>query len=156
MFGNIKQFFDRRISPEQGLTSKEASDHTLKLATAALLIEIVRADSDVKDEEYQAVTEALRNTFKLPIEETAELIKLAEGDVNEATSLHQFTYLINKEFPIEKKKRIIELLWQVVFSDDEMEKHEEYLVRKIAGLLHVSHKDFIDAKVKVKQSKGLT
>jgi len=97
------------------------------------------------------VTAAVRRTFKLTEEETDEIIALAEEEVKAAVSLYQFTRLIDKGFSYEKKKHIVELLWNVVFADAEMEKHEEYLVRKIADLLHVSHSDFIATKLKARE-----
>ena len=151
MLRNIQRFFDAKLNAPAGVTSHVADDSSLQRATAALLIEITRADREVKDEERSMVTAAIRRTFKLTPEETNEIIALAEEEVKEAVSLYQFTRLIDKGFAYDKKKHIVELLWHVVFADAEMEKHEEYLVRKIADLLHVSHRDFIEAKLKARE-----
>ncbi len=146
MIKTIERFFNKRINPAEGVTSKEVSDHALMLATAALLIEISRADSVISPVETDLITRAIRTTFSLTDDETDELIAMAEEEVREAVSFYQFTHLINKGFSYERKLHVIELLWQVVFADAEMEKHEEYFVRKIADLLHVSHRDMINAK----------
>ena len=42
------------------------------------------------------------------------------------------------------------MLWLVAFADGKKDAHEEHMVRKIAGLLHVAHPDFIDAKLKAR------
>ncbi|MFQ5586788.1 MAG: TerB family tellurite resistance protein [Thermodesulfobacteriota bacterium] len=151
MLRNIQRFFDTRISSPTGVTNQAATDSSLQRATAALLIEITKADQSIKEEERLMVTSAVQRTFNLTPEETSELIALAEEEVRGAVSLFQFTHLIDKGFPYEKKQHIVELLWHVVFADAEMEKHEEYLVRRIANLLHVSHRDFIEAKLKVRE-----
>ena len=151
MIESIKRFFDRKIRQPSGVTAREATEQALKLATAALLIEATRADRSVKRREQEIVASAVRNTFGLSPEETEELIALAEEEVDQSVSFYQFTHLINDGFSLEQKKRLVELLWRVVFADREMEKHEEHLVRRIADLLYVPHKDFIRAKLKAKE-----
>ncbi len=146
MLKAIESFFNKRIQPTDAVTNTEATDHALMLATAALLIEISRADNVISPEEIDLITRAVRTTFSLSDDDTDELIRMAEEEVEEAVSFYQFTHLINKGFSYEKKLHLIELLWQVVFADAEMEKHEEYFVREIADLLHVSHRDLIEAK----------
>ncbi len=146
MLKTIERFFNKRINPTGGVTSKEVTERALMLATAALLIEISRADSVISPEETDLITRAIRTTFSLTDDETDEIIAMAEEEVQGAVSFYQFTHLINKGFSYERKLHVIELLWQVVFADLEMEKHEEYFVRKIADLLHVSHRDMIAAK----------
>jgi uncharacterized tellurite resistance protein B-like protein len=150
MLKAIQRFYDKNIRPAEGVTSQEATEHSLRLATAALLVEITRADMETKDEELKTVTAAVKKTFGLSSEETTELIRMAEEEVAESVSFHQFTHLINKGFSYEQKKHVVELLWRVVYADSEMEKHEEYLVRKIADLLYVSHRDFIEAKLRAR------
>ncbi|MGD8559291.1 MAG: TerB family tellurite resistance protein, partial [Gammaproteobacteria bacterium] len=73
-----------------------------------------------------------------------------------ATCYYEFTSLINDEFTPADKAQIIELMWQVAYADDELEKYEEALVRKIADLLYVPHTQFIAAKHRVKSQRGLT
>lgn len=146
MIRSIKRFFDEKLKPERGVTSREATGHTLKLATAALLIEVTRADTAVKEAEREMVAAAVRKTFDLSADQTAELMEMAGQEVAGSVSFYQFTGLINKGFSYDEKKHVVELLWRVVFADAEMERHEEHLVRRISGLLHVEHKDFILAK----------
>ncbi len=151
MLKAIQRFFDQNMQPaSRAITSIEATDHALMLATAALLIEIMRADSDVAESERNAALEALKTRFKLTDQEANEVVSLAETEADEAVSLFQFTHLIDKGFSREQKIQVIELLWQVVFADHVLEKHEEALVRKISGLIHVPHKEFIDAKIRVR------
>jgi uncharacterized tellurite resistance protein B-like protein len=96
----------------------------------------------------------VRKTFGISDEETAELISMADEEVKGSVSFYQFTRLINKGFSYEQKKGVVEHLWRVVFADAELERHEEHLVRRIADLLHVEHRDFIEAKLKARDSSA--
>ncbi|GMR05290.1 MAG: hypothetical protein BMS9Abin24_090 [Thermodesulfobacteriota bacterium] len=147
MIKAIQGFFKQRLRPaEQGVTSRKATEEALRLATAALLIEVTKADATVKKEEREMVAAAVQKTFGISDKETSELIAMAKQEVKESHSFYQFTGLINKGFSYDEKKNVVELLWRVVFADAEMEMHEEHLVRRLSGLLHVEHKDFIKAK----------
>ena len=146
MIKSMQQFFKNRIQSVMEVDDKATSEHAIQLATAALLIEMTHADFHVTEDEKNAVKRALQKAFELSVAETKELISLAEQEVKEASSLYQFTDLIDKNFTMKQKKEVVELLWQVAFADDHKDMHEEYLVRKIADLIHVSHKDFIQAR----------
>jgi uncharacterized tellurite resistance protein B-like protein len=79
-----------------------------------------------------------------------ELIALAEQEAAEATSLYQFTHLIDKGFSHEQKARVVELLWQVAFADGHLEAREEAVVRRVADLIHVPHKTYVAAKIRAR------
>jgi uncharacterized tellurite resistance protein B-like protein len=154
MIKAIKQFFDQRIAAEAD--KRVTDEHRLQVATAAtaaMLIEMTRADFDVKSEEIESVAHAIQTTFGLSPGETKELMKLAEDEAHQATDYFQFTALINTGFSREEKVKVIELMWQVAYADGRMDKYEDHLVRKIAGLLHVSHKDFIAAKHRARAAR---
>lgn len=151
MIKSIKRFFDKRIAVD---ADRSGTDHRLQVATAAMLIEMTRADFDVSAEEVDAVAHAVQATFELSPDETKQLIRLAEEEARQATDYYQFTSLINKRFTPEDKIRVIELMWQVAYADGRMDKYEDHLVRKIAALLHVPHKDFIAAKHRARASRS--
>lgn len=146
MLASIKRFFDINLTAAVQARSAAEQERAYRLATAALLIEMTRADYEVKKVERDAVTRAVQRAFGLNVEETAELVALAEREADEATSLYEFTRLINDNFAPEQKEHIIELLWQVALADGEIDKYEDYLVRKVADLIHVPHLTFIRAK----------
>jgi uncharacterized tellurite resistance protein B-like protein len=149
MVSIIKQFFEQYVKPEKAGTD-EVSDHSLQIATAALLIEMMRADAEVSVDEQNAVMNSMSSKFNLLDKEIKALLNLAEEKVWDATGYFEFTSLMNKGFTYEQKIKVIEHLWEVAFADNLIDKHEEYMVRKIADLIYVSHKDFIDAKLRVK------
>jgi uncharacterized tellurite resistance protein B-like protein len=146
----IKQFFSRYIETTPGSPDK-ISGHSLQIATAALLIEMMRADADISGEEEIIIKNTIKSKFKLTDEETSALLRLSEDKIWESTGYFEFTSLINKVLNPEQKIKIIEQLWEVAFADSILDKHEEYMVRRIADLIYVSHKDFIGAKLRVKK-----
>ncbi len=150
MLASIRQYFEKNIKPSPD-SPDAVSEHSLQLATAALLIEMMRADTKVSDNERSTITGAIRSKFRLTEEETDTLLKLAEEEIRKSTGYYEFTYLINKGFTYEQKVKVIEHLWEVALADTEIDKYEEHMVRKIADLIHVEHRDFIDAKLKIKK-----
>ena len=150
MIGAIKRFFDKRIAVD---AVEAGAEQRLRVATAAILIEMTRVDFDVAPEERDAVARAVRTTFGLSPGETDQLIDLAEEEAKEATDYFQFTSLINRRFTPEQKIKVIELMWQVAYADGTMDKYEDHLVRKIAGLLHVPHKHVIAAKHRAREAR---
>lgn len=150
MVNTIKQFFEKYVKPSSEDTDT-IPEHALQIATAALLVEMMRADSDISAEEEEKVTDTMCRKFNITTEEAAALIELAHDKVWEATGYFEFTSLMNKGFSHEQKIKVIEHLWEVAYVDGILDKHEEYMVRKIADLIYVSHKDFINAKLRVKK-----
>jgi uncharacterized tellurite resistance protein B-like protein len=149
MIDSIKRFFDANLATVGKASSPAEQEHAYRLAGAALLIEMTRADHDVKGIERDAVAKAVRRAFELDASETDELVTLAEREADSATSLYEFTRLINDNFDDAQKEHFVELLWQVALADGEIDKYEEHLVRKVADLIHVPHSAYIRAKHQV-------
>lgn len=152
MIDALKSLFT--IAPAQTPEAQAAAhERAVRLAAGVLLFEIVRADGKVEDAERAVMRTSLLSTFGLSVAECDDLMKAAEQQSRTATSLFEFTSVIDGEFDAEQKKRIVELLWLAAFADGAKDASEEHLVRKIAGLLHVAHPDFIDAKLKARDRK---
>jgi uncharacterized tellurite resistance protein B-like protein len=152
MLRSIKRFFDDHLVPVNRETDAD-SDHILRLAVAALLLEVAESDYQDHPAERAAVIEAVRNHFGLDRQEADGLIALAESERSGATDYFQFTSLINSKYSLEQKRGVIEILWRVAFADRELHKYEEHLVRRLAELLHVPHRDFIRAKHRIMEEK---
>lgn len=153
MIEHFKQFFEKHLSPPAG--DEAVGADRLQLATAALLVEMSRADGKVEEDEQAAIARALRKAFDIDEEKTTELIALAESEIADATCYHQFTSLINKNFSKQQKAQVVEMLWEVAYADAEMEKYEEHLLRRLSDLLYVPHAEFIKAKLRVQARLGL-
>ena len=150
MIRRIQNYFSNRIQ-SQVRAGKQGHEQAVRLATAALLIEVTRADFHVDQTERRAVVEAVQRLFDLSRQETDELVALAEEEVDGSVSLYQFTQLVDRGFSQEQKAEVIEMMWRVAFADLNKDKHEEYLVRKVADLLHVSHSTFIRTRHTVEE-----
>lgn len=153
MIDQFKSFFDNFLGTDNGTPASE--EHRLHLATAALLIEMTRVDEHIKPEEQATLAAGIRSTFDLTEKETDELISLAEQEAHDATCYHAFTSLINDGFSREQKIRVVEMLWEIAYADQELDMYEEHLVRKLSELLYVSHSDFIAAKLRIKAKLDL-
>ena len=149
MLESIKNFFDQRLIPGAAADDPD-SEHVLRLAIGALLLEMTHMDGEVWPEQREAVATAVLEHFDLPEGEAAELLKLAEAERSEATDYFQFTSLINGVYTPEQKISLVELLWQIAYANESLHKYEEHLVRKIADLLHVPHSAFIATKLRTR------
>ena len=150
MLKSIRDFFENHIAATPTPSDER---HSIQLATAALLVEVARIDRQSTEEERAAVQRAVREKFELAADEAAALIELAEAEMKQANDYFQFTSLVNRHFTQEQKLRIIELMWRVAYADAELSAHENHLMRKIGELLHVTHGDYIAAKMRA-QSVG--
>lgn len=125
-------------------------DHGMRLATATLLVEVVRADYEEELVEGEAVFSQLKRFFELSENETRLLIEEAEQEADHSVSLQSFTRVLHEQLSLDEKRTVIEMLWRVAMADSRLDKHEEHLVRKVAGLLYVSHGDLIRIRNRVK------
>jgi uncharacterized tellurite resistance protein B-like protein len=147
MIAKLRRLLRRHLGSGDG--ASEADGLELRLATATLLMEVARADSRITEEERKIVRRLIETHLSLPPALTRDLAASAEHESRRATSLYPFTRLINRACSIEEKVQIVGMLWQVTCADGQVDKYEEYLVRKLADLLHVSHRDFIRMKLRV-------
>jgi len=149
MIKNLKSYLDNffQESPDENIPHK----NKIELAAAVLMIEISLADENTGDEEYKTIKKILLEKFGLDETKIDTLISLAEDEVDHTVSLHEFAETINNELSAIEKTNIIENLWRVAYADAYIHKYEEYYIRKIADLLHVSHSDYIKTKLKTEK-----
>ena len=153
MLNSIRQFFENKlVNNEEEPTSSSIAK--TDLACAALLIEVINSDHKLEAQETQAFFSVLQNNLNIPGEDIDELVELAENQAKEATSLYEFTSLINSDYDYSQKVGLIENMWRIAFSDNNLDKYEDHLIRKISDLIYVSHSDFIRAKLKVRDASN--
>ena len=126
-----------------------ALEHRLRLAAAALLIEVSRADYTVDSAELRTIKTLLQTGLDISQGEIDELIALAGKAADKATSLYEFTRLINDHYSREQKLQVIQSMWRIAYADDALDKYEERLIRQVSDLIHVPHKEYIRLKVAV-------
>lgn len=129
---------------------------SLEIATAVLLFEVMRADHKFEDNEKQKVIELLQTQFKLDKHEVMDVLAVAEDESHHANDFYRYTTLINEQYELSDRIKIVELLWQVAYADGHLDVIEEHIIRRIADLLHLRHGEFIQCKLKVQnQQAGL-
>ena len=147
MLKKIQIFFEKSFILDR--SPAVPVEQQLNLAAAALMIEMILQDDQIDESEVVAVKSTLTKQFNLSVAEAQNLYELAEAEKHQATDYHQFTSLIAEHYTQPQKIQLIESLWRVAFADNVLDKYEEHMVRKISDLIHVSHKDFIQARHRV-------
>ncbi len=149
MLGSLRRFFDAFLPAAE---ANPALEHTLQLATAVLLVEVMRSDATIAPAERESMFNTLRERFTLTAGEVTALIDMAEEAARDAHDLHSFTMRLNAQLDRPQKARVIEYLWQVAYADGHLDAHEQHVMRKIADLLHIPHGDYISAKMRAKNA----
>lgn len=142
MLDKIKQFFLNESDTKNPVLNEEKK----RLASAALLIEVAIIDQEFDQAEFDAMQKVLETQFGITAEECQQLISLAQLECEASTSTYQFTQLINQYSSAQDKVTLITGMWSIAYADGDLDKYEEYIIRKVADLLYVSHSDFIHAK----------
>lgn len=119
------------------------------LAAVALMVEIIAVDDEEHETEKAMLRSILSDRFNTTEDKAEQLISKAEQAHDNSTDYYRFTSEINREFSAEEKIELIESLWQLAWADEHIHELEQHVIRKLASLLHVSHKDFIAAKLRV-------
>ena len=156
MLRTLKELFGSLLDPAVQASGYASPDtHTLQLATAVLLAEVMRADAGIGPTERQAALQALQQKFDLNADEQETLLAHAEGVAQDATDLHQFTSALNTRLDDAAKIRMVEAMWTVAFSDGHLADHERHIVWRVADLLHVRPGDYAAARKRARQAAGL-
>ena len=134
MWDAIRSMFQTKMShPED--PDPEVRESDLKLASCALLLELAYADDEFSDTEREHLRAAVRRQWALEEEEADELISLADQERRSAVDLWQFTTLVKQSYTLGQKMVLAETMWGLVYSDGTLASKEDYLMRKISGLL---------------------
>ena len=149
MLDSIREFFQQRVLD---IGSEQADEQGLRVATATLMFEMAHADDQIEPRERKAMAQLLGDYFQLDETTQEELVALAADKARQTVCLQEFTRLLNENFSQEQKQQVIEMLWQVAFSDAVLDKYEESFVRQIADLLYVPHAAFMQAKHRAMES----
>lgn len=121
-------------------------DEDIHLLSAALMAEVIASDGSHSGGEREKLEAILAEDFHLAPEQIGEIVGEATGRASRATSLFEFTDLVNRHFSHARKRQLIEHLWHIAHADGQVHKLEEATIRKIADLIHLSHTDFIRAR----------
>ena len=135
LFRQVVESISVEPGSEAGAGDREAA---LRLATAVLLIDVARADQVFDATEFDTMLRLIELHFDLQPEQAAALVNAASETAEDMVSLHEFTQILHKHLDESEKARIVSLLWQIAYADNQLDKYEDALVLKISDLLHVS------------------
>lgn len=145
MIASIQDWFKSHLD-----TDSNESQHTIELATAVLLYEVMRADNKFEKLEQQIYRKQLEKHFSLSTTELESLCELSQSQADDAADYQQFTRVINDTYNAEEKRAVLDSLWSVAYADHELSPDEDYTIRKIADLLYIPHSQFIQSKLSIK------
>ena len=146
MFDTIQRFFKPAAGGENNI-EKNSDTHNVNVATCALLLEMAQIDGEFSVEEQKNIVGILKQEYQLSDDYIEEITKIAEQDLKESYDLWKFTNLINNYYDHDEKIKIIEIVWKIIYSDGNLDKHEDYLVHKLSRLLNLRHSELINAKL---------
>ena len=143
--------FFKKIFQKDASEDLEIDEHGSIKACIALLLETSMADDLLDESEIKTLKATLINDFKLEETEIDELIEISKKNVDDSTSLYDFTRDINDNFEAKERIKLIESMWKIAYADGNIDKFEEHIIRKVSNLIYVSHSDFIKAKISAKE-----
>jgi uncharacterized tellurite resistance protein B-like protein len=148
MFRSFKAFLDDILPSETG--APRPGVPSLRLAAAVLLVEVMRASDAISAEERKTATQALREEFGLTVEELDALLREAERESTGAYDYFRFTNPLDEQLSQPRKIALVEAMWRVAYADRHLDTAENAVISKVADLLHVSHGEYIAAKLRAK------
>ena len=134
---------------------KSGPGDRVKTATCVILLEAATADETFSDEERKKIVDVLKGRFSMTDREAEELIASSVAERKDATDLWHFTNIINQGMSKEEKYEIMELVWEVIYSDGTLDKFENYVARKLLNMLNIDHSKFIELKLRAKSRAGV-
>ena len=144
MLQSLKNIFAYDISQDKEENNKDID------ILAGLMIEAANTDGAVSNDEVNKISLSLINVFKEDPKDVESVLSRALDDKDNSHSLHFYTSKLNKSFSHEKKLLLIEVLWEVILSDNQIHDFESNLLRRLAGLLYISDIECGNAKKRAK------
>ncbi len=126
------------------------SEDRITIATCVLLLEMAHADDYFSSSESGRIRDILVTRLGLQDDQVGEILSIAGRDRDASADLWTYTNLVNESFTYTEKLRLVEMIWEVAYADGSLDQNEDYLVHKLANLLHVHHGDLIAAKIRAK------
>ena len=143
MIDRLKSMFAREAEVPAG--------NDIQLAAAALMIEVMRSDSDIAPGEIKRISVLLGDQFGLNKSDTQELMDLASGKVRQSVSLLAFTRKIKSSWSNQERVLLLQQLWSIAYADGRIDAHERHVIRKIGALLYMTERQMYAAKERARK-----
>lgn len=129
-------------------------ENDYRLAAAALLVHIMSVDGAASPAEQETLRSILQQRFSLDDASTGELIAAATQADAEAVDLYHFTRMLNRSLDEDGRKRMVEMMWQIVYADGKRSEFEDNVVWRVADLLGISARQRIELRQNVAAHRG--
>jgi uncharacterized tellurite resistance protein B-like protein len=150
VIAKLKKLMREALGEDQG----SESGHDLRLATAALLLEMARADREETPEEREAARAMLERHFSIERQAAEALLARADQSLHHAVSLFEFTRVLNDTLTPEERVAVVRMVAEVAATDGHFDKHEQHLLSKLADLLHLRRAEYANIRASVLQSRA--
>jgi uncharacterized tellurite resistance protein B-like protein len=144
--GSIKSFISTLA---QGSGPRNQFGDNAQLATAALLVRVATADSEMSDVRRKKLYHILKANFSLDDLSTNQLIKDACAAERNSIDLYQFTRQINSAFDEEGRRRIVKMMWEAIYVEGSLNGFEANIIWRTADLLGVSSRQRIEIRQQI-------
>jgi uncharacterized tellurite resistance protein B-like protein len=151
MFERLRELLGERADLF-GRVVAETDDR--RWAAASLLVVAARMDAVFDPRERQAISGLLRSRFGLTDAEARELMAAAENRAEQSQQIFPLTRIVEESFTPAERIELVEMLWEVIYADGRLDAYEANLMRRIAGLIHVSDGESGAARKRVLERLG--
>ena len=138
----------------EGESLREVSEPELQLALVLMLVQVLRADMQIRDDEVQAVIGAVQDILGLGRDEATDLMRVAAESARDSERMRRAVEHLDRQLSGGQRRQRLEWLWRIALADAEILGQEEYLIRKISELLRLATADIIEAKIRAKEAFG--
>jgi len=149
----LKKILNGSQNRQENISSpaKSNNEKKIQIAACALLVEIGKADRNFTDDERGKIISIMENTFNVEEDYVNELIELSEKNFDENESIYEYTTIINNNFTNDEKFELLKNIWRLIYTDDNLSRYEEHLVKMIGTLLNIEYTNIIGAKLLIKE-----
>jgi uncharacterized tellurite resistance protein B-like protein len=146
----------RKLISDLGEGGKHASrfeDDDYRVAAAALLVHAAAIDGSISDAERDNLHELIKQRFNLDDDATDELVAEATKAEQVSVDLYHFTAKLNRSLDEAGRARMVEMMWQIAYTDGVITEFEDNLIWRAADLLGVSQNERIALRERVSASR---
>ena len=152
MFESFRKFLDDVSQGGKHPAHFEPNDY--RLAAAALLVHAAEIDGNISDVERTTLHQVIKRHFDLDKTQTDTLLAEATQAEQEAVDLYHFTRLLNGALDEDGRRRMVEMMWEIVYADGRVTEFERNLIWRAADLLGISSRERIELGRRVASERG--
>jgi uncharacterized tellurite resistance protein B-like protein len=152
MFESFRKFLSDVSEGGKHPTHFEHNDY--RLAAAALLVHTAAIDGNVSELERDKLHAVIKRQFGLDETTTDELVAEATEAEHDAIDLYHFTSLINRSLDEDGRRRVVEMMWEIIYADGHVTEFESNLIWRAADLLGISSRERIELGRRVAAQRG--